>query len=55
MKIAMPLVTLLSGAAVGVAVLIAGTLSTPATPSVRNQAATAPAPARRFSSARRSA
>jgi hypothetical protein len=45
MKIAMPLVTLLSGAAVGVAVLIASTLSTPATPSVRNQAATAPAPA----------
>ena len=45
MKIAMPLVTLLSGAAVGVAVLIASTLSTPATPSVRNQAATVPAPA----------
>ena len=45
MKIAMPLVTLLSGAAVGVAVLIASTLSTPATPSVRNQAATAPVPA----------
>ena len=44
MKITMPLVTLLSGAAVGVAVLIASTLSTPATPSVRNQAATAPAP-----------
>jgi len=45
MKIARPLVTLLSGAAVGVAVLIASTLSTPATPSVRNQAATVPAPA----------
>ena len=45
MKIAMPLVTLLSGAAVGVAVLIASTLSTPATPSVRNQAATVAAPA----------
>ena len=45
MKITMPLVTLLSGAAVGVAVLIASTLSTPATPSVRNQAATVPAPA----------
>jgi hypothetical protein len=44
MKITMPLVTLLSGAAVGVAVLIASTLSTPATPSFRNQAATAPAP-----------
>ena len=43
MKIAMPLVTLLSGAAVGVAVLIASTLSTPAAPSVRNQVASAPA------------
>jgi hypothetical protein len=44
MKITMPLITLLSGAAVGVAVLIASTLSTPAAPSVRNQAATAPVP-----------
>ena len=44
MKITMPLVTLLSGAAVGIAVLIASSLSTPAAPSIRNQAATAPAP-----------
>jgi hypothetical protein len=44
MKITMPLVTLLSGAAVGVAVLIASTLSTPAALSVRNQVATAPPP-----------
>jgi hypothetical protein len=44
MKITMPLVTLLSGAAVGVNVLIASTLSTPAASSVRNQVATASAP-----------
>ena len=44
MKITMPLVTLLSGAAVGVAVLVASMLSASATPAVRNQAATAPAP-----------
>lgn len=45
MKITMPLVTLVSGATVGVAVLIASMLSTSGAPSVRNQAATSPAPA----------
>jgi serine/threonine-protein kinase len=45
MKITMPFVTLVSGAAVGAAVFIASMLSTSGAPPVRNQAATSPEPA----------